>query len=187
MSLLNIIKYIKDNIKDNIITPNIFYKLKYDFSEKYKLDKIVVNEIFNKLFLINYNFVENLDQSFREFYNIDNSTIDIPNDFTELNDIFNKLQNLPQPIQRSKEWYDYRYNRITASDTASAIDLNPYEPIEFFILKKCDPNFPFRDNDAVCHGKKYEQIATLIYEHIYDTKVVEFGALPSDKYNILGA
>jgi putative phage-type endonuclease len=187
MSLLNIIKYIKDNIKDTTITPNLYYKLKFDFSEKYKLDKSIVNEIFNKLFLINYKFENNLDQSFREFYNISDSIIDIPDDFKELNDQFNKLKNLPQPVQRSKEWYDYRYNRITASDTASAVDLNPYEPIESFILKKCDPNFPFRDNDAVCHGKKYEQIATLIYEHIYDTKVVEFGALPSEKYNILGA
>jgi putative phage-type endonuclease len=65
--------------------------------------------------------------------------------------------------------------------------MNPYESIESFILKKCDPNFPFRDNDNVYHGKKYEPIATKIYEHIYNNKVYEFGALPSEQYKFLGA
>ena len=36
-----------------------------------------------------------------------------------------------------------RSGRITASDTAAALDENPYEPVESFILKKCDPDFPF--------------------------------------------
>ena len=70
---------------------------------------------------------------------------------------------------------------------AAAIDMNPYEPVESFILKKCDPNFPFQDNATVFHGKKYEPTATMIYEHIYNTRVYEFGALPSETYNFLGA
>jgi putative phage-type endonuclease len=65
--------------------------------------------------------------------------------------------------------------------------LNPYEPVESFILKKCDPDHKFLDNQNVYHGKKFELIATLIYEYINNVKVVEFGALPSDKYEILGA
>ena len=39
----------------------------------------------------------------------------------------------PQPEQRTQEWFDYRYNRITASDMATAIDLNPYESVEGFL------------------------------------------------------
>lgn len=115
------------------------------------------------------------------------NNIKIPNKFKNIDIIFNKLKNLPQPEQRTKEWYDYRYNRITASDTATAIDENPYEPFEKFIQKKCDPNYPFKDNNAVAHGKKYEDIATLIYQHIYNVKVHLFGALPSEKYDFLGA
>lgn len=113
--------------------------------------------------------------------------IKIPNEYKKLQDHFNKLKDLPQPEQRTKEWFDYRHNRITASDTASAIDLNPYEPVEGFILKKCDPNHKFLDNENVYHGKKYEPIATSIYEYIYNNKVIEFGALPSEIYSILGA
>ena len=47
--------------------------------------------------------------------------------------------------------YDHRGhgNRITASDMATAIDLNPYESVEAFICKKCDPDFPFLDNEFV--------------------------------------
>jgi len=113
--------------------------------------------------------------------------IKIPSEYKKLQDHFNKLKDLPQPEQRTKEWFDYRHNRITASDTASAIDLNPYEPVESFILKKCDPNHKFLDNENVYHGKKYEPIATSIYEYIYNNKVIEFGALPSEIYSILGA
>ena len=100
---------------------------------------------------------------------------------------FNYLKSIPQPEQKTQEWFDYRKERITASDTAAAIDLNPYEPVESFILKKCDPTHKFLDNQNVYHGKKYEPIATLLYEHIYNVIVHEFGALPSEKYPFLGA
>jgi putative phage-type endonuclease len=115
------------------------------------------------------------------------NNIKIPSEFKKLQEHFNKLKDLPQPEQRTQEWFDYRKNRITASDTASAIDLNPYEPVESFILKKCDPDHKFLDNQNVYHGKKYEPIATSIYEYIYNNKVIEFGALPSETYSFLGA
>ena len=37
---------------------------------------------------------------------------------------------MPQPEQRSKEWFDFRYGMITASDIATALGENPYEPPE---------------------------------------------------------
>ena len=116
-----------------------------------------------------------------------NLSIDIPKEAIELEKHFMNLYLTPQPEQKTKEWFDYRFNRITASDMATAIDCNPYESVESFICKKCDPNFPFLDNDFVFHGKKYEQIATMLYEHLYNSKVTEFGCLPSEKYKFLGA
>lgn len=163
-------------------------ELKKDYPE---VEINIIDEMFNRLFTTTFNIndkvkFKNGSNSFREFEE-KYPNFEVPDEYKELDDHFNRLKNLPQPAQRSKEWYDYRYNRITASDTAAAIDLNPYEPVESFILKKCDPNFPFRDNDTVFHGKKYEPIATLIYEHIYNTRVFEFGALPSDTLPFLGA
>ena len=118
---------------------------------------------------------------------IDTKVIKVPKKYKKLEEHFQKLFHTPQPEQRTKEWFDYRYNRVTASDTATAVDLNPYEPYENFIVKKCDPDFPFLDNIHCHHGKKYEPIATMIYEHIYNNKVTEFGCLPSSKYPILAA
>jgi putative phage-type endonuclease len=163
----------------------IYNQLSKEFSS---ITPNIIDEIFNRLIVPTYNFEKNICfdngiNCFREFEET-YPGIKIPAKYKKLSDHFDKLQKLPQPAQRSKEWYDYRYNRITASDAAAAIDLNPFES---FILKKCDPNFPFRDNATVFHGKKYEPTATMIYEHIYNTRVFEFGALPSDKYNILGA
>ncbi len=119
--------------------------------------------------------------------NKNNVIIKIPKKSQSIEDHFMELFEMPQPEQRTKEWFDYRYNRITASDMATAIDMNPYESVEAFICKKCDPNFPFLDNDFVFHGKKYEQIATSLYEHIYNSKVTEFGCVPSEKHLFLGA
>ena len=179
----------KLNLLDlNIVKHNIFKELLKEYKD-IKID--IVDEIFNRLYKINYELnnsicFENGQNCFREFEDT-YCDIKVPSKFKKLNDHFNKLKDLPQPPQRSQAWHDYRYNRITASDMASAIDLNPYECIEGFILKKCDPNILFKDNENVFHGKKYEATAAMIYEHIYNTRVFEFGALPSEEYKFLGA
>jgi putative phage-type endonuclease len=174
--------------KISILKNKIYNKLKKEYPD---IDYIIINQIFDRLIKYNYKLNNNItfENGTNCFRDIENTYIDIvvPSKYIILEHHFQKLYNLPQPVQRSKEWFDYRYNRITASDTAAAIDMNPYEPVENFILKKCDPNFPFKDNDTVFHGKKYEPIATMIYEHIYNSRVFEFGALPSEKYDFLGA
>ena len=193
MTNFGIITDIMNNIINTLPTKKIKYEeliiLKNNLINLY--DKEIIEEIFNRLFIPNYNLNKKIiftdgQNCFREFEEL-YPDISISNDFIKLEKQFNKLKLLPQPEQRTKEWFIYRYNRITASDTAAAIDCNPYETVEEFILKKCDPNHPFRDNDAVYHGKKYEPIATMLYEHIYNTRVFEFGALPSEKYIFLGA
>ena len=171
----------------NVIKNEIYYELKNEYLD---LERNMIDEIFNRLYKPKYKIknisFENGANSFREFEET-YPDFKVPKKYKKLEEQFLKLKKLPQPVQRTKAWFDYRYNRITASDTAAAIDLNPYEPVESFILKKCDPNFPFLDNATVFHGKKYEPTATMIYEHIYNNRVIEFGALPSEKYNFLGA
>ena len=159
------------------IYPELTFKLVEEIlAKKYNITYTVNNEI---------NFTGGINgfPEFKDMY----KDIEIPPEYQALEDHFQKLKALPQPEQRTKAWYDYRHNRITASDTAAAIDLNPYEPVENFYLKKSDPNYAFLDNDNVYHGKKFEQVATQIYEHIYNAEVIEFGALPSQTYELLGA
>jgi putative phage-type endonuclease len=174
-----------------------YYKTLKEINKKVKIDFITFKNLFDRFFHCKYELkkltFEDGTNGFRELDNrfeideIKNKIIKVPEKYKKKEEHFQKLFNIPQPAQRTQGWFDYRNARITASDTAAAIDKNPYEPIESFISKKCDPNFPFRDNIYVCHGKKFEQIATLYYEHLYNNKVTEFGCLPSEKYKFLGA
>ena len=148
--------------------------------------ELMVN-IFNRLFNKEFTYKKELDDGYYPEYLSMYSDVEIPPEYQDLENHFQKLKALPQPEQRTPEWFAYRKNRITASDTAAAIDENPYEPVESFIVKKCDPDHKFLDNANVYHGKKFELIATKIYEHIYDVQVFEFGALPSEVHAFLGA
>lgn len=161
---------------------------------KSKIDINLILRILNKSFDCKVLYNGKIDKClFRKWdkeldlVEVTTKSIKVPEEYQQVENQFQKLFNTPQPEQRTPEWYKFRYNRITASDIATALDENPYEPVEGFISKKCDPNFPFYDNKHVFHGKKYEPIATMIYEHIYNNKVTEFGCLPSDKVTFLGA
>ena len=117
-------------------------------------DRLAIRDLVNRFFTIRYvyngkiNF-ENGANGFREWdqkYKMDETlenTIKVPKEYQKLEDTFQKNWKTEQPEQRTQAWYDMRYGRITASDTAAALDENPYEPVESFILKKCDPDFPF--------------------------------------------
>jgi hypothetical protein len=190
---MNIIKSVIESIKSkkNIKNLNDFIKEIYDEINdgEYDVPYMLVWDIVSRMINVTYNIKDIDDINFRDWDKklkideINNKDIHIPKEHKKTFEHFMKLYNTPQPEQRTQEWFDYRYNRITASDTATAIDNNPYESVESFICKKCDPNFPFLDNDFVFHGKKYEQIATSLYEHIYNTKVTEF--TPDQKYTFL--
>lgn len=162
------------------------------------IDEELVSDIINRHFDITYKFIDKINHQegqscFRHYDQkyktdeINNSEIEIPKKFKKLEKHFRDLYFMPQPEQRSKEWFDFRYSMITASDIATALGENPYEPPEGLIIKKCDPDFPFQDNKFVHHGKKYEPTATMIYEHIYNIKVTEFGCLKHPNINFLGA
>ncbi len=181
--------YNKDEI--NKLSEEVYSEISVKYSE---IPYFLITDIIGRLFNINYKFdKKEIDINLRQWDKIlkideiNNNEIKILKKAQKIQDQFKTLYETPQPEQRTKEWFDYRYNRITASDTATAIDNNPYESVESFICKKCDPNFPFLDNDFVFHGKKYEQIATSLYEHLYNSKVTEFGCVPSDKHKFLDA
>jgi len=203
-TIKDIIKFVNSKVNDQSYSREEYLKIVQEAYEEYIKSKetdvsyYLVNDIISRMININITFNNNIsDFNFRQWdkmlkideinINKDNVIIKVPKKSLKFQEQFMMLYNTPQPEQRTKEWFDYRYNRITASDTATAIDCNPYESVESFICKKCDPNFPFLDNDFVFHGKKYEQIATSLYEHLYNSKVTEFGCVPSEKHKFLGA
>ncbi|CAH6421471.1 YqaJ viral recombinase [uncultured virus] len=117
----------------------------------------------------------------------DKQTNDVINDYCKSKTVqFNYLSSLKFAKQKSEEWLEIRNNKITASDGGTVLGLNKYEPMYSFILKKTVGS-PFRSNEYCYHGKKFEDVATMIYEYRKNVRITGFGLLAHPKYSFLGA
>ena len=127
------------------------------------------------------------------------------------------LRNKPQPTQRTKEWYEFRHNLITASNAYKAFENQTTQ--NQLIYEKCQPlnqdlyidgddledneiNEETEDikkikeikevvmvntNTTLHWGQKYEPLSVKYYEHVYGTKIEDFGCIQHDTYLFLGA
>lgn len=100
--------------------------------------------------------------------------------------VLDDLMSIIYPEQRSDEWFRMRNDKITASDGGTVIGINKHEPQYKFILKKV-VGAPFQSNEFCYHGKKYEKIATMIYENRMNVRVEEFGLVGHPTIDHLGA
>jgi putative phage-type endonuclease len=107
-------------------------------------------------------------------------------EFDRRADIFNKIREIILPEQRSPEWFAMRSGKITASDGGAVLGENKHEPAYNFIMKKVFGS-TFETNLACYHGKKFEQVVTMMYEYINDVHTEEFGLLGHPDYYFLGA
>lgn len=98
-----------------------------------------------------------------------------------------RLRQEPQPVQRSKEWYELRDQMLTASDWGAIEGVSPYKSPTDVLLGKCGRGKPFPNNSAILHGVKHEDSAIKIYEKRNETKVIEFGVLQHKIHKFLGA
>jgi putative phage-type endonuclease len=96
------------------------------------------------------------------------------------------LMEIEYPAQRSEQWFKDRDTLISASDGGCVVGVNKHESPYKFIVKKVFGS-TFKSNEFCYHGKKYEQIATMIYENRMNVIVHEFGLVRSKKYSFLGA
>lgn len=98
-----------------------------------------------------------------------------------------RLKKIKIPEQRTKEWYEARENKITASDIATAINESKYQKDYVLLKKKVTKDRKFISNAAMEWGVKYEEVAVMIYEKRNKTKVFEYGCLPHPVYDFIGA
>ena len=108
-------------------------------------------------------------------------------DIDSLTEKIKHLENIPQPAQRTDEWYKFRKGRITASDFGTVLEVNPYSSREQLIMKKCGVEQPFTPGPAIIHGVKYEDVAVAIYEQRNRVNVKEYGCIPHPTLSYLGA
>ena len=175
------------NILNNL---DIQYDLNKDYiNELFLLIRKILNNMYKKYKLKKRYIVKIIYKYFIEKMNINESVINI--------------SKLKQPAQRSQEWYDARYNKITASEIASVIGTdmsnicenekskiykkppfkNSYELMKTKILQ----NDEFKGNIYTDWGILFEPIATLIYEHRNKNRIIEFGLIEHPSIDILAA
>jgi putative phage-type endonuclease len=100
--------------------------------------------------------------------------------------------NQEAPKQRTPEWYQRRYNMMTASNLWQALSTESQR--NRLIYEKCKPlDFGYTENkwvntDNSLHwGVKYEPLTALVYEKMTGAKIEEFGCIQHEKYPFLGA
>ena len=98
----------------------------------------------------------------------------------EPNDRIKMLQSIIQFKQKSDEWLEQRKSKLTASDFATALGLNPYETPESLLFKKCGVSKPF-SNKYTKHGEKYESEAIDWYCKLMNKTNFEFGMIAYDQ------
>lgn len=97
------------------------------------------------------------------------------------------LDSLPQPEQRTPEWYSYRHTVITASSMSQVFEgKSKYNTIlKEKVLPADKGSFP--STPALRHGIRNEPIAQSIYEMLTDTKVSEYGCIKHPSIPYIGA
>lgn len=147
-----------------------------------------------------------IDNAFEMFYNMYprrsylNTLVLQKPDTRVIQERIKKLKNKDQPAQRTAEWYMYRHNLITASNAYKVFEnetsrnqliyekcVVPFIPSAETENTESPPPSQVNVNSALHWGQKYEPISVMVYEHLYKTKVGDFGCIQHDTYRFIGA
>jgi putative phage-type endonuclease len=97
-------------------------------------------------------------------------------------EIIETLLKIPQYEQRSPEWFKQRENKLTSSDAATALGINPYQKAHEVLFKKCGHDLkPFTGNVATLHGQKYEEEAIDKYCKLTNRVNYNFGLISHEE------
>jgi hypothetical protein len=92
------------------------------------------------------------------------------------------LTNVPQPEQRTTEWYEFRYLHLTASNIWKTFISESTR--NQLIYEKCQPLNSEKYSghvslDSPMHwGQKYEPVSVMLYNKMFMTEVSDFGCIP---------
>lgn len=187
-----ILYFIDDFVNSNII----LYKEKTFEDHIYTFIYNIVNEFYPNIYNSN-NDIDNILKECMDYY----FTINIPRSYSssiiikkpnilKMDNLLISYKNMEQPTQLTPEWYNFRWNLLTASNIWKALGTESSR--NNLILGKCTPinmakynsvniNSPFHN------GHKYEPLSTMLYEYDYNTIVGEFGCIKHPTIHFLGA
>jgi len=102
------------------------------------------------------------------------------------------LKKIKQPPQKSKEWYEFRHELISASNIYKVFSTD--SKINELIYEKCKPveiyensNHSINTESPLHWGNKYEPLTVMMYEKQNNTKIMDFGCIPHPKHKFIGA
>lgn len=125
--------------------------------------------------------------------NINYLFISSSQDKSKLREHIDYLKQIPQPIQRTKEWYDFRNGLLSASNLWKIFSTEGQ--VNSLIYEKCnsfnntiDHSSSYVNTESSLHwGVKYEPVSVMIFEKIYRVEIGEFGCIQHPKYPFIGA
>jgi len=99
------------------------------------------------------------------------------------------LMSIPQPAQRTEEWYQFRNEHITASNAWKALGTQSTK--NQLIFEKCQPinreKFTSLNETPMSWGHKYEPLTAMLYEERNNTQISDFGCIPHPTHSFLAA
>lgn len=176
--------YISPNFHE-IVHSSVFDLLEEQLSQVYDYDiSDIIKEVIDIGLSMYYTYISPKRSYKRSF--IRNTSI---NKQLMLNKI-EYLKNIPQPEQRTNEWYEFRYKFLTASSIWKAFISNSSR--NQLIYDKCSPlnidKYKSFSTESPMHwGNRYEPVSIMLYERKYNTNVSDFGCIPHRTISFLAA
>jgi hypothetical protein len=144
-------------------------------------------------------FLENLLESYHMFSEIPPRSIkhddpveyyDTPLSKEEIEKRIQKIRDMPQPKQRTPEWYTFRNGLLSASNLWKVFSSEAQ--VNSLIYEKCRAvNVGFEGGSgggaATNWGIKYEPVSVMLYEIMFSVNVEDFGCIQHPQYAFLGA
>ena len=211
-----IYEMIDDYLKDNILLmcePNFHNTMEKEITqyllenwEDAKLCENIENDDdSSNNFRTTLEFVKNVSKDYFQMGNEWSQKIPIRSTTNlEIKEIPNKkvidntidyLRSIPQPEQRTGEWYKFRHQLITASNVGKIFGTEASR--NSLIYEKCQPlkeeSEDANNNNYVnilspLHwGQKYEPLSIMLYEDQYKTTIEDFGCIQHQQHSFIGA
>lgn len=103
-----------------------------------------------------------------------------------------RLKKTPQPQQRTKEWYEFRKDHLTGSNSWKIFSSESCQKQLMFekleppkVYQEIRPNL--NDQQPMNWGHKYEPVSILLYEFYNNVVVEEFGCIEHNEIKCLAA
>lgn len=196
--------YLKTNVKDmsyplfhEEMVEQIAYYLYCDWHELGICASANYGEIIEWVDYVAIQCYNDVHIPFRSLRHEDADLLVIPKcSVAEITNTLARLRAIPQPTQKTEEWYASRHNMLTASNAWKA--LSTEAQFNSLVYEKCRPfdaasadkmsSVPNPTSKNPMHwGVKYEPVSVMIYEYKNGVSVSDFGCIPHAKYPFLGA